>query len=474
MLRLRAKNLLSFLALCLCSLAQAQQAPPPDDKKSTATASDDKSKHLMKPITWGKEKQNKLQVGGEVQIRVERRRNFDLDDSDNRNDDTLGFMRTHVNFDYIHGEVIRAFVDIVDARELDSRRELAQENHFAPHQIYIDFKQPGKGPWTLRLGRQEIDLGRDKRLVEGGTWSNLQNTFTGAKAMYRTPDLDVDLFVTNPNYHERRRGDETHSDFARRRPEEWFYGGYATLRQFEPHTIETYFLGWSDRKNKRTFEPNRVSEDGTYGRGNRYTVGTAMYGPLRKTETGTLSYTTEGAFQYGRFAKDSIRAYFLRGDLTYEWKRDWKPSLGLVSTLASGDRDPEDGRHGTFHNLFGSNHGPYGITDFVRPRNMRELALVGKVKPTDKLLLQAEAHAFWADSKTDVGVSAPGESSLRDRTGKSGRELGQEVSLVAEYEFNKRLTLEAGAAHFFPGEHPSALGHNDGANFFYLQTVFKF
>src|SRR5690606_22487629 len=134
-----------------------------------------------------------------------------------------------------------------------------------------------------------------------------------------------------------------------------------------------------------------------------------------------------------------------------EWNRQWKPTLGVVGTLASGDRDPGDGVAGRFSPLFGSSHSPYGIMDFVRAQNLRELAVVGSIQPTEKLTIEAEAHTYWLDSKTDSFPNGPGRGSLRDRSGGSGREIGQEVSLTAEYKLNKRTTLEAGAAHLFPG-----------------------
>src|SRR5690606_24413486 len=102
----------------------------------------EKSHHLLKPITWGENGENKLQVGGETRIRFERRDNFDLDNSDNHGDDSVGFIRTSVDFDYIHGELFRIYLDMVDAREINADRELGQENTFAMHQLYVDLYQP--------------------------------------------------------------------------------------------------------------------------------------------------------------------------------------------------------------------------------------------------------------------------------------------------------------------------------------------
>lgn len=446
---------------------------------TTETKKSEDSKHLLPPIKWGEDEEWELQPGGEVRARGEYRKNFDMMSGRRRDDDLVGFLRTKLNAELTYRSMVRTFIEIMDAREIGARQEYQQESYADLHQIYVDLPlSPGaqklkEAAWSIRLGRQEIDLGRDRRLSEASGWNNLRRRFDGAKLMYRTKQLDVDIFAVQPNYYERRRGDDTITRNGRRRDDEWFYGAYATSRHHAPHTIEAYFLGLSDRKNRRTF-PERRSEDGTYGTLDRYTVGSVIYGPLHEDERGELTYTAEGAYQFGHTSKDPISAFFLRGDTTYTWKRPWKPSLGLVATLVSGDKNPTDGRSDRFDMLFGSSHSPYGIMDFVRSRNFRELAIVGKIEPTKKLSLQAEAHAFWLDSKTDSWSNAPGQPSLRDKTGRSGRSLGQEISLVAEYKHSERLSLEAGAAHFFPGSFPGAFGRNDGANFFYLQTRWRF
>ncbi|MGB9690826.1 MAG: alginate export family protein, partial [Candidatus Sumerlaeaceae bacterium] len=138
----------------------------------------------------------------------------------------------------------------------------------------------------------------------------------------------------------------------------------------------------------------------------------------------------------------------------------------IEGNLASGDRRFGDGENNTFNPLFGSSHTPYGIIDFVRLQNLREVALNYSIEPTSKLKLQAEAHHYWLDSRTDAWFGGPG---LRDKTGQSGRDLGDELSLVAKYKLTKRVSLEGGFSHFFPGNFPRKAGKTDGANFFYLQ-----
>ena len=461
---------------------QAETKPSPNAPASPDSArSTTASAHLTPPFIWGAENEYHMQVGGEVRARLESHRNYDLDRSKSRHgdNDTVGFLRTKLNFDLTYRSVVRAFVEVLDARELGAAIEYGQESFADLQQAFLDVPL-GAGAnlrntrWTARIGRQEMNLGRDKRLVEASGWNNLRRRYDGVDLLYRTPRLDLDLFFVQPEYYERRRGDDTITRNGRRRSDEYFYGAYAVTRDFAPYTVEAYFLGLSDRDDHRTFAPRRTSEDGTFGTSDRYTVGSAVYGPIYESLRGRLDYTLEGAYQFGHNSKDPISAWFLRGDTTYTWKTPWTPKLGLVGTLASGDRDPGDGRAGQFSNLFGSNHSPYGIMDVVRPRNLREVALVGSLQPTKKITLEAQAHAYWMDSKTDTGLQVPGQPALRDKNGQSGRGLGQELSLTAEYKHSETLSFEAGAAHLFPGDQPRSLGRDSGASFFYLQTKWSF
>lgn len=313
-------------------------------------------------------------------------------------------------------------------------------------------------------------LGRDRRLVNASGWSNLRRTFQGARALYESKELDATLFLLNTVPFDRRRNGRTVTERARLREDEFFYGGYATLRHWDPHTIETYFLGLSDRDDTRYRSENRVPGDS-----NRLTVGSAMYGPLwKREECGTLAYTLEGAYQFGNRSTDQIHAWMLRNDISYEWEHPWKPRVTLEGVIASGDRRPGDGETNTFSPLFGSTHTPYGIVDAVRLQNLRSLGLFGRINPTDRLRIQLELHGFWLDSKTDSWYEGSGRSLGRSPRGNAGRRIGEEIGLITTYKWSDHLTTEMGAARFFPGPVAENFGKTESANFFYIQSVFTF
>jgi hypothetical protein len=446
-----------------------------DTKTSDAKPSAEEKPHRFEPVIWGPSNEYKFQFSGDTRLRLENHHNYDLRSKVGDND-KLGFLRTRLNFDFTYCDFMRAFVEVLDAREIDEREFQGQEDHLDIHQAFLEWKDPLKGPWGLRAGRQEMEFGRDKRLVESSNWPNLRRTYDGVRLMYRSADVDADVFLVHPEYFEHRWHDRIVTAHSHARQEEWFYGTYFTLKQFNPHTIEAYFLGLSDMEDHRTFPRDVISEEKRFGTTDRYTVGSAMYGPLWKRDgCGTLSYGAEAAYQFGHRSNDEIRAWMLHGDVNYQWDRPWKPKFTALGNLASGDNAPGDGQTNTFNPLFGGTHGPYGIIDVVRLQNLKELGAITSVEPTDKLKAQLEFHRFWLESAADSWYDGRGNSLGRDPQGKAGSRLGDEIDAIVTYKMTKFVTLEAGAAHFFPnGNFAHAVDRNDGANLLYVQTSISF
>lgn len=443
-----------------------------DTKTTDSKPSFEEKPHVLPPFEWG---DYRLQFSGDTRLRIEDRTNYDMHRSVGDND-TLGLLRTRLNWDLTWCSVWRAFLEIEDAREIGTRQFQAQEDYFDIHQAFIEYTQPAHGPWGIRLGRQEMELGRDKRLVEASNWSNLRRIYDGARLMYRSQDVDNDTFLMHPDYHEHQNDDLIVTGRARPRRDEWFYGSYFTLKQYKPHTIEAYFLGLSDTNEHRTFPRPVKSEEDRFGTTDRYTIGTALYGPLWKRDgCGTLSYGSDVAWQFGHRSNDEIRAWMLHGDLNYQWDEPIKPKLSLIGNLASGDRQKGDGESNTFNPIFGAGHAPYGVIDFVRLQNLRELALVGSVEPTEKIKGQLELHRFWLESATDAWYDARGNTVARDPSGHSGTGIGDELDAILTYKMTKFVTLEGGVAHFVPnGDFAQKTGHDSNANLIYLQTTISF
>lgn len=436
------------------------------------------SEHLVPPLVWGADQQWKLQFGGSVQWRNEYRHNFDMRSAIPDNDH-LSFVRTYVNLDLTYRQIVRTFFELMDARTWDANTDQMQTAHWHVQQLYIELKDAPNSPWTLRLGRQRLPI-----ISEGYVWGlppveyywwNFVPVFDGAMLDYKTQDVQAHWFLLQPLTFATLRDGVMTTGRPREIDRMWHYGFYSQWKRWAPHTVDLFVLGLSDQDEDRTWPAPNLSEQRRNGTTNRYTVGMALRGPIRTFERGTLGYGLAGAYQFGNWSNNAIRAGMLHADLNYTWDHHpWKPKLTLLANLATGDRKPGDDENNRFNPLFGASHYGYGVIDFFRLSNMREVGLQYDVAPHEKLRVRAEYHHFWLDSRTDAWGSPLGLVFGRDPSGGSGREAGDELDLTFTVKHSKRWQSELGMAYFFPGNFAKKQGRNDGAHFLFLQTVYKF
>lgn len=435
--------------------------------------------HVCPPLVWGCEKEWKLQLGGDIQWRNEYRRNFDLRSRES-DDDHLQFLRTRVDLDLMYKDLFRVFFQELDGNVYGEKTDPMQTDHWDVHQAFVDIRECEGSPWVLRLGRQEMAPAGEGRIFGQPPalewyWVNLIKAFDGVSLNFKDPMAEIHAFlwqeVINQTVHEDtiitgHGSDQTHS---------WMWGAYSTFQCLKPHEFDLYFFGQNDLNDERIFPKAVKSEEGNFGTSDRYTVGTRWRGPIKKWEgCGTLGYGLESAYQFGHIAEDEINAYMVHADVNYIWEHPWKPKLTVLGNFASGDRKFGDEENNTFIPLFGASHYPYGVMDFVKLQNLRELGVVASVDPTEKLKVLLEYHHFLMASATDAWYTALGTSLGRDKTGHSGKDLGQEVDLTFQYRPTKHLSLEWGGGHFFSGEFAKNIGRGDSADYIFFQTIFKF
>jgi hypothetical protein len=134
----------------------------------------------------------------------------------------------------------------------------------------------------------------------------------------------------------------------------------------------------------------------------------------------------------------------------------------------------------TFDQLYPTNHGFYGISDYVGWRNISAWRLSARSRADRRWSAAVDLHHFaLADSRDfwygDNGRPVTGASgtALRDAAGLSGRDVGREFDAVVRYTARKGLAIEAGYARFWPGGFVRKTngGRADSSNWFYLQTL---
>lgn len=233
------------------------------------------------------------------------------------------------------------------------------------------------------------------------------------------------------------------------------YGGYQKNKDLPK--IEFYFL------------PQRISNSTT--KSTRYTAGARLQGKV----PGDILYDIELPYQFGKENHKSIKAYAFHADLSRAFQTVlWNPKVVFEYNQASGDKNPNDSTNNTFIPLYQSTHDPYGLMDFFRWENMREIALSANLSVTKKLKLIPQVNFFWLMSTNDSWYDSTGAVLRTKTSGHRSHYVGQEVSLRANYEVNKNIKLESGYAHFFTGGYVKDSGANDDADWVYTQFTFKY
>jgi hypothetical protein len=176
----------------------------------------------------------------------------------------------------------------------------------------------------------------------------------------------------------------------------------------------------------------------------------------------------------------------------YKFKHAWKPRLSGFYGYATGDRHPNDGVNNRFDRFFGFAR-PWSSDHYVIYENIKHPRIRFDFQPAQKLGIEASYAWFWLASSTDrlfdtfdgniSVVKDPGFN--RDRTGRSGDEVGNGVELRVRYQIDPRINTVIGYSHFIAGDfiknrmaaHPEEITQRPGfSDFFYVEvliTAFK-
>jgi len=359
------------------------------------------------------------------------------------------------------------------------------------HQAYFTLGNHKEFPLSLKVGRQELSYG-EERLVGAYAWNDIGRVFDAAKVRWQNGWFGVDVFTSRVVIPEDGRFN-VNNDY------DWFSGFYATSPKIPKHTLDFFFLARNASPRAIAAEPSpQFSQPSAR---DIYTYGVRL--KSKPGELGAWDYTLDLMGQFGDF-RDTRRvvggisprldheAYAAIAQGGYTFTETWgTPRLGLEYSYASGDGNPTDGKHGTFENLFPTNHKFYGYADFVSLQNIHDVRTIFQIKPHKQVSVALEGHLFWLADTHDnfynvggaprggTGIPATGAGTGYGVYAGNSSFVGSEVDLIAGWAVTRYAQLEAGYAHFFHGDYIaqslSAATHGSrDADFFYLQLLVNF
>ena len=156
-----------------------------------------------------------------------------------------------------------------------------------------------------------------------------------------------------------------------------------------------------------------------------------------------------------------------------------KPWLSVGYAYGSGDKNPNDGTHGTFFQILPTPR-PYARFPFWNMQNSGDFYGSAVLQPTAKLYLRSELHTLRLANASDLwylggGAFQPRTFGYTGRPSNGNRSLANVWDASAEYQLNKRFSVgmyygrawgKSVVASIYP--------RNQVGQMAYLETNFKF
>ncbi|RFC36416.1 MAG: Alginate export [Candidatus Nitrotoga sp. LAW] len=300
-------------------------------------------------------------------------------------------------------------------------------------------------PLSLRAGRMAFEL-TDKRLVARNEYRNTTNNFQGYRAVLgqKNSDWQGTVFAFNPVVRFMEQADKANEA-------QWFYGAMFDVRKWsDVATFQPYYYLLQQNGSKVKYASTgalATAVDKTNREIN--TGGLRAYGIVGNTGVDwDLNYVK----QWGSDNGQDHDAYGYNMESGYTFNHAWKPRVMANLGYASGDKNPNDNKSQRFERLFGFAR-PWSHTDYIQMENIRATKLRGEFNPIATLKLDFGYSWYKLASATDRWA---GGNNLRDITGKSGKDIGDEFDMRAQFSVNKHLSMVVGYSYFMAGDFAKA------------------
>ncbi|QSR19076.1 alginate export family protein [Novosphingobium sp. KA1] len=361
-------------------------------------------------------------LGGELRLRPELR----IGERWGRGpqDDDGNFQqRTRVWGDLQVEGILRAFVDLEHATSsgLDSVVAPIEEGRLDFHQAFLEAHVPlGTARIAARIGRQEIGIG-NQTVFDMREGANTRRSLDLLRVMGTMGPWDGG-FLTGHAVLEKLGtfDDETNHDYD--------LTGLHAGRTFGTGNLtgraEMLFVA-SDRASL-SFATAPAARD------RRRTLSLRYAG-----KADAWSVDVEGIRQWGSFGDLDIDAYYVTATIAHGWRGGWKPRLALRVDVGSGDRNPGDGKMGTYGPLFPK---PLTYNGDLGPHNLTVFQPMLTLQPTAKLTLDLSAAGLWRTSIHD-GVYALGGQVLRRADETGSRFFGKRATAAGRYALDPFTTV---------------------------------
>jgi hypothetical protein len=477
------------------------------ERKSYGTGRETEPPRYVKQLnkTWlkdidGLENVDWLDIGLDYRFRYEARDNDFRRKSDTIDEPILLRTRGYVAIKDIL-DPLRFTLEVEDARRNHSQftREFDTRdvNYAEPIQAYLElfFKETPLGkddlgnnrPISIKAGRQAFEY-TDRRLLARNEWRNTTNNFQGVRATIgqKKNDWQLDLLALKPVQRLTNQLDEV--DHAQD-----FFGVIGDWRRWSEYvTLQPYYYLLKQEGSEVKYDANgKDAAANTKIDREIHTAGLRAYSVIGNTGWDyDVSYVKQWGNQdrlssSGAFIADLDHdAYAYNAELGYSFNHAWKPRLSAFYGFASGDKNPTDGKNHRFERLFGFAR-PWSNDDYFQMENISAPKVRAEFEPQLSWLPGLKVDAGYSWYRLDSDRDRWNGAGLRDNTGQSGKDVGEEFDVRLRFPINKQISANIGYAHFWAGDFTKATvakkgsltggtndadpGRRDNSDFFYVE-----
>lgn len=442
------------------------------ERKSYGTGRETEPPRYVKQLnkTWlkdieGFEDISWLDIGLDYRFRYEYRDNDFRRSSDTLDEPFLLRTRGFIAIKDIL-DPLRFTLEVEDARrnhsEFSREYDTRDINYAEPIQAYLElfFKETPLGkddlgndrPVSVKVGRHAFEY-TDRRLLARNEWRNTTNNFQGVRATVgqQKNDWQLDLLALKPVQRFTNQLDEVdHSQD--------FYGVIGDWRRWSEYvTLQPYYFLLQQDGDKVKYDANGkpVAATAKIDR-DIHTAGLRAFGVLGKSGWDyDASYIKQWGDQDrisgGKTFKLDHDAYAYNAEIGYSFKHPWKPRLSAFYGFASGDKDQNDLGNERFERLFGFAR-PWSNNDYFQMENLSAPKVRAEFEPQVSWIPGLKVDAGYSWYRLDSAKDRWNGANLRDATGKSGKDVGEEFDVRVRFPINNYISANLGYAHFWAGD----------------------
>jgi hypothetical protein len=241
------------------------------------------------------------------------------------------------------------------------------------------------------------------------------------------------------------------------------HGVFSSFKKLIPNSTVEPYVFWR-------LTPGIKTEEGNLAKLDEKTVGLRWAGTASR-----FDYDAETTGQTGHIGGDDIRAWAWSAVAGYNFEvLQRKTRVFVKYDFASGDRNPKDGVHGTFDQLYQNIHDHHGIADQIAWQNLKSVRSGVKFSVRRNWVLASAYNGWWLASANDAFYNSSGSIVARDPRGLSGTHIGNEYDVQTSYRVDRNLELGAGLGYIRSGEFLLRTNHAPSYTYPYVMMNYNF